>query len=300
MQGLHRAVIQRKIRLEASELERKPVVKILETATTPLQAWRPLYARDAAISVAGSFLLGLLAMWFVGLFNRLEPQNAFIIGQPVNSTGMFPNLPEHNLLPTPAIRALDPANQALLALQPNLPRELRQDEIAALIQAGSETGRVGMLLLLSGISPEEVLALSLDDIDLLHRRIRIADEPVREIPIQRTLAEALAHRMTQPGRQLLVDAQGHSIGLDDLNAELLCAAHDAGIINPAEINAESLWHTYIAFLVRQGIRFADLMRITGRLPTETMAAYSALSPVGPRLPLNTVELAMPAVENNDA
>lgn len=296
LQALYRAAIQRKIRLEASEMERKPLVKILEAATTPLQAWRPLYARDAAISVAGSFLLGLLAMWFVELFNRPEPQPAFIIGQPVTSTGMLPNLPEHLPLPTPATRALDPANQALLALQPTLPRELRQDEMAALLQTGSEAGRLGMLLLLSGISPEEVLALSLDDVDLLQRRIRIAGEPVREVPIHETLAAALAHRMTQPGRRLLVDAQGHTIGMDDLNAELLCAAHDAGIISPAEISPFALWHTYVAFLVRQGIRFADLMRITGRLPTETMAAYSALSPAGPRLPLEAVERALPAVE----
>ena len=129
MQALYRAAVQRKIRLEASELERKPLVTILEAATTPLQAWRPLYARDAAIGVAGSFVLGLLAMWFVELFNRPEPQPAFIVGQPVSSTGMFPNLPEHLPLPAAAIRALGAANQALLGVQPALPRELHQDEI---------------------------------------------------------------------------------------------------------------------------------------------------------------------------
>ena len=296
MQALYRAAVQRKIRLEASELERKPLITILEAATTPLQAWRPLYARDAAIGVAASFVLGLLAMWFVELFNRSEPQPAFIIGQPVSSTGMLPNLPEHPPLPAAAIRALGAANQALLGVQPALPRELHQDEIAALLRAGSEAGRLGMLLLLSGIRPEEALALSLDDVDLLQRRIRIAGEPVREVPICETLAGVLAWRTTQPGRQLLVDAQGHTIGMDDLNAELLCAAHDAGITSPAEISPAALWHTYVAFLVRQGVRFADLMQITGRLPSETMAAYSALSPASPRLPLEAVERVLPALE----
>ncbi len=296
IQALYRAAIQRKIRLEASELQRKPLVRILEAANTPLQAWRPLYARDAAISVAGSFLLGLLAMWFVGLFNRLEPHPAFIIGQPVTSIGMRPNLPEPLPFPPQTIRALGPADQALLAVQPTLPRELRQDEIAALVQEGSQAGRLGMLLLLSGISPEEVLALSLDDVDLSQRRIRIAGEAVREVHIYETLSATLAHRMTQPGRQLLADAEGRAMGRDDLDAEVLCAAHDAGIMNPAEITPAALWHTYIAFLVRQGIRFADLMRITGRLPTETMAAYSGLCPPGPRLPLGAIERALPAVE----
>ena len=296
LQALYRSAVQRKIRLEASELERKPLVKILEAATTPLQVWRPLYARDAAISVAGSFLLGLLAMWFVELFNRPEPQPAFLVGEPVTLTDMFPNLPEHLPLPTPVIRSLRPADQALLALQPALPRELHEDETTALLQAGSKVGRLGMLLLLSGIRPEEVLALTLDDVDLSQRRIRIADELAREVPICETLERALAYRMTQPGRQLLADGQGHAIGMDDLNAELLCAAHDARITGAAEIRPATLWHTYVAFLVRQGIRFADLMRITGRLPSETMAAYSALSPATARLPLEALERVLPAVE----
>jgi len=296
LQALYRRAVQRKIRLEASELERKPLVKILEAATKPLQAWRPLYARDAAICVAGSFLLGLLAMWFVELFNRPEPQPAFLVGAPATLTDMFPNLPEHLPLPTPAMRTLGPANQALPALQPALPRELHEDEMTALLQAGSKVGRLGMLLLLSGIRPEEVLALTLDDVDLSQRRIRIANELAREVPICETLERALTYRMTQPGRQLLADGQGHATGMDDLNTELLCAAHDARITGPAEISPATLWHTYVAFLVRQGIRFADLMRITGRLPSETIAAYSALSPASTLLPLEAVERMLPAVE----
>lgn len=295
MQTLYRTAVQRKLRLEASELDRKPSVKILEAATTPVQAWRPLYARDAAISVAGSLLLGLLAMWFVELFNRPEPQPAFIIGQPVTPTGMLPDRPEALPLPVAAIRGLGPINQALLASQPALPRELRQDEVAALLQAGSDAGRLGMLLLLSSIRPEEVLALTVDDVDLVRRRIQVAGEPAREVTICNTLAGPLARRMTRPGRQLLTDAQGHAMAMDDLNADLLCAAHDAGIESPAEVSPSALWHTYVAFLVRQGIRFADLMQIGGRLPAEMMAAYSSLSPMGPRLPLEAVERVLPAV-----
>lgn len=84
--------------------------------------------------------------------------------------------------------------------------------------------------------------------------------------------------------------------MEDLNAELLCASHDARITGPAETSPATLWHTYVAFLVRQGIRFADLMRIMGRLPSETIAAYSALSPASARLPLEAVKRVLPAVE----
>jgi hypothetical protein len=132
-------------------------------------------------------------------------------------------------------------------------------------------------------------------VDLVRRRIQIAGEPAREVPICDTLAGALARRMTRPGRQLIADTQGHAMAMDDLDADLLCAAHDCGIESPAEVRPAALWHTYVAFLVRQGIRFADLIQIGGRLPAEVMAAYSSLSPTGPRLPLDAVERVLPAV-----
>jgi uncharacterized protein involved in exopolysaccharide biosynthesis len=295
MQTLYRAAVQRQLRLEASELDRKPAVQVVEAATTPLQAWRPLYARDAAISVAGSLLLGLLAMWFVELFNRPEPQPAFILAQSLAPAGRLHEAADALTLGRPANRALPTAGAALLGSQPALPRELGQDEVNALLRAGSETARVAMLLLLSGISAEEALAVKSDDVDLPRRVIRIGGELAREAAMCETLAELIIGRAKQPGQQLLADAQDRDIGLPDLSAELLCAAHDAGIEHPAEVSPAALRHTYVAFLVRQGIRFADLTQVVGRLPAETLSDYSTLSPAGARISLEAVERVLPAL-----
>lgn len=295
MQALYRAAVQRKLRLEASELDRKPAVQVVEAATTPLEAWRPLYARDAAISVAGSLVLGLLAMWFVELFNRPEPQPAFVLAQSLPPAGLLHEAADALILRGPANRALPAEGAALLGSQPALPRELGQDEVNALLRASSETARVTMLLLLSGISAEEALAVKSDDVDLPRRVIRIGGESAREAAMCDTLAELIAARAKQPGQQLLADVQGHDIGLPDLSAELLCAAHDAGIEQPAEVSPAALRHTYAAFLVRQGIRFADLTKIVGRLPAETLSAYSTLSPAGARISMEAVERVLPAL-----
>ncbi len=67
------AARQRLLALEASELARKPRIKVVEAATTPQTAWRPLYWRDAGISLAGSLALAFLAVWFVEFFDRSEP-----------------------------------------------------------------------------------------------------------------------------------------------------------------------------------------------------------------------------------
>ncbi len=170
LQTLYRAATQRKVRLEASERERMPSVQVLEAATTPQTAWRPLYARDAGIAVAGSFVLALLAMWFVELFNRPEPQPSVLISQPGGPLlgGMAPA----PALAGAANRMLDAPERALLPAGPSLPAELAPGEVAELLHAATAEARLAMLLILSGASPEETLVLRWDDVDLERQRCR--------------------------------------------------------------------------------------------------------------------------------
>jgi hypothetical protein len=86
----------------------------------------------------------------------------------------------------------------------------------------------------------------------------------------------------------------------DLEGAILYAAHDAGIERPSEVTALALRHTYVAFLVRQGIRFADLARVVGSLPPEALAAYGDLAPAGPRAALEAIELVLPSLRGAGA
>jgi polysaccharide biosynthesis transport protein len=293
LETLYRSAAQRKVRLEASERARMPSVQVLEAATTPQQAWRPLYARDAALSVAGSFLLALLAMWFVELFNRPEPQPSLVIAQPATLLG---TVAQAASLTAVANRMLESQGQPLLESRPNLPMEIAPEQVAALLQAGTGEGRLAMLLILSGTSPGEALTLGWDDVALEQRMIKIRGESVRDIPINEPLFDILGGRPVLPGMKVLADGEGREFTMDDLNTAILCAAHDAGIENAGAVTPAALRHTFIAFLVRQGIRFADLVHLVGRLPADAMAAYSSLSPAGPRVPLESVERVMPPLK----
>ena len=73
---------RRLAKLDATERARMPTIKLLEAAATPQQPWRPLYWRDTVISIGASFVLALLAMWLVELFNRSEPQPTVVLVQP--------------------------------------------------------------------------------------------------------------------------------------------------------------------------------------------------------------------------
>jgi len=56
-------------------------------------------------------------------------------------------------------------------------------------------------------------------------------------------------------------------------------------------------HTYLVYLLRQGIRLADIGRIVGRLPQEELAAYLRFAPSHPRQPIEQIELVLPALRD---
>ena len=288
LEGVQRAAQERLAKLEASERARTPQLQIIERATTPQAPTRPLYARDAAISVAGSLLLGLFAMWLVELFNRSEPQSALLVPQPwmplpfARDPGLRAALPGAGLARLPA------------AMAP--PRELTDAEIAALLRSASDDARLALMLMLSGLSTAEVSALRSEHLGA--GTIRIAGAAPRTLSIGGLLSDMLAaSEATQAGMPLLHSLAGTALTEDNLDALVTCSAYDAGLERADEIVPRALRHTYVTFLVRQGMRFADIAQIVGRLPAEELAVYAALATPAPRIALEHAETILPALRN---
>jgi len=63
------------------------------------------------------------------------------------------------------------------------------------------------------------------------------------------------------------------------------------------VTLRTLRHTYLVYLLRQGIRFADIGRIVGRLPQEELAGYMRFAPSQPRRPLEQIDLVLPALRD---
>jgi uncharacterized protein involved in exopolysaccharide biosynthesis len=295
LEGVLRDAVQRRSMLAATLRARAPSLQVLEPATTPREAWRPLYARDAALSLGAALALALLAMWIVELFNRPEPQPSVVIAQPV-VPGLVLQAPEPRLVgaaaPPPALETRPPA---LVGYRGTPPRELGQAEVAALLAVADDTARIATVLLLAGVTPEEAVALERSDIDLKRRVIKIRGDSPREIELNDAVAARLPAGPARPGTKFLGAASGAELGTAELAAAILCAAHDASIERAVDVTPECLRHTYIAFLVRQGIRFAELTRIVGPLSAEALAEYSALAPAGTRLAAEEIERVFPAL-----
>jgi integrase len=299
LETAYRDAVQRRAKLEATERSRMPAVRVLEAATVPQEIWRPLYLRDAGLSVAAALLLALLAVWLVELFNRPEPQPSVVIAQPVVSGMLVHGGPRPLALPGQGHAALEPPDQVLLPHHPTLPRELRAEEVDALVWGADHDTRIAMLVLLHGVAPQELVDLRWADVDPERRVIRVPGEWSRELQIGGALERELVIG-AGPSDTPLLHARGQRpTTLSDVGAALLYAAHDAGIERPSEITPAALRHTYIAFLVRQGIRFADLARLVGAIPSEDLTAYGTLTPPGPRVALEAIELVLPALRSSE-
>ena len=202
--------------------------------------------------------------------------------------------------PQAATPPLLAAENARLPAPDALPRELTGTEIAALLRAANDDGRLIMTALLSGLSAEEIVALDWDQIDLDAGTIRISGESPRILPLSDPLRQLIIRRRAvqpQAAGAVLRSPSGGPWPLDDIRSLVMYAAYDGGLEGADEVTPRTLRHTYLVYLLRQGIRFADIGRIAGRLPQEELAAYMRFAPFQPRQPLEQIELVLPALRH---
>jgi site-specific recombinase XerD len=184
-----------------------------------------------------------------------------------------------------------PRQTALLTQESAFPRELAEHEIHVLLEAADGGTRRWIGLLLSGLSVEEAASLGAEHLDLTAGRILVFGKRPRTLPLAPYL------------KACLVQSSGLSAATADeeeVETRIRCAAFDSGLPNPDTLDAVALRHTYLAFLVRQGIRLAELESVVGRLPARHLANYGRLSPLGAGLPAERVTLIHPALLDGGA
>ena len=295
VEQLRQKAVERLAALGAQENTRMPKVEVVEAAATPESPASPWYARDAALALAGALIAGLLTMGIVELFNRPPRQPATVIipqawvPLPVGGRAMAS-------LDTQAYRALpDAAKAPALPAPRSLPRELAAPEISALLDAADCELRAAIALLLMGLTQCEVLDLRRGNVDRDAALLRVTGATERQVPLPANILALLSDDNRSADAPLIATDNRLAMTEADLDAALLYAAHDAGIENADDVTPLSLRHTYVAFLVRQGMRFSELVKLVGHLPADTLAAYKLLAPAGPRQSLEPVDRLLPAI-----
>jgi polysaccharide biosynthesis transport protein len=290
LEAMHRAALDRLTKLQASEQERAPRVDLVEAAAPSSEPWRPNYRQDALIAVAGSLAFGLFATWFAD----------FIAGPPMSPAMLV----QHAWAPTMLGRDLTSAPLSLAApgiaqlpAPEPLPRELVDAEIAALVAAATEDARLVVVALLMGLSAEELAALRWDEIDLPAGIIRVADGAPRAVPLLEPLHGLLVggQRAETGVAEVFRNAQGARLEIAEVERLVLYAAYDAALDRPQEITPAALRYTYLCFLIRQGIRAADIADAAGPVPQKQLIACMQINSPRERRPLELIDRVLPAL-----
>ena len=295
LEGMHRGALDRLEKLQASERERAPRAELLEAAAPNQEPWRPDYRLDAAVALAGSFAFGLFAVWFADFISGQAPSPPTAFVEHSWAPGLLAREPAG---PVHALSA-PPVGQLPAPTPP--PRELTNAEIAALFAAAPDDARLTMVALLTGLRPEELAALRWDDIDRNAGHIRVSGESARTLPLSEPFDSLLDARQatSQTAATVLHDAHGHPLAVEEIEPLVLYSAYDAGLDRPNEVTAGALRYTYLSFLLRQGIRAADIGRIVGRVPQNDLVLYMQLHSPAVRLPFEQIERLLPALRELD-
>jgi hypothetical protein len=294
---LRRELLERVSRLEADEQRRVATVTVVEVATVPSAPFTPDHWRDAAIVLAAAAALALIVMAIVEAFNR-SPLAATQPGATtlVLTPGWGPDAARlGQRTAEPATRLAAPAAPAGAVALPAPIAVLSQPEAAALLAAASGPTRLLCAAGLMGLTVREVLSLRASDLDLESRCLRVGGQWTRQLPTPPWLPTLMPQG--QPGVEtVLHDAAGQALGEADVAAMVISAALDAGLDGAAAITWDTLRNTCIDWLVGQGLRYAELPRLVGRVDAELLRGLSARHAESIRHDLEQVDFLMPALK----
>jgi polysaccharide biosynthesis transport protein len=295
IERLEQGAAERLIKLEARENARKPKVQVIQSAYVPNGPWGPQYARDASLAIAAALVLAWLATWLGDFLVRREPGPTIIVASPPSTYPI--DVTEVTPMPEPVLGT--PRSVGRLPSPRHVVRELDDAELAALLDSAGDDSRIALIALLSGVSPEELVELTWDNIDLETDTLRITRPTPRAILIGSEIAGLFAalkqKKRAKADERVIGGRSGEPVRLSHLEDVISYAAHDAGLAQPADITPTAIRHTFIVFLVRQGIRFSELARVVGPLPAGGTLAYGAIVPTATGRPLEETDRVIPAL-----
>ncbi len=284
METREREFQDRITQLEVKQMEQYPQVEVVERAFRPQSPIRPKYLRDAALAVAASLALGLLAVWLVEYLTRREkilPETRLTLaGVHVYATPETSKLVGH-LAP---VTLEEPAPAVL---EPPFPRELQRVELESLFDHADLRTRQSAAMLLSGLTPDEITRLEVTHLDLSQGQLFAPPPDRRAIP----LAPRLSTWLAASGGSPLVPADR-----EELAKLVYLAAVEARLAEPETITPEAIRHTYLLYLIRQALRLTELEKAAGTMPLAQLSAYGRLMPPGDTRALDAVERIHPCLK----
>ncbi len=284
---LYRETQERLVKTQVTGANVVAQAEVLERSFPNYQPIRPNYWRDSGIALAGSFGLGLLAVWLHG----------FLLAAPKGGGHYDARIAAPMVTQPEAEKLVDTRNVHLL--ERGLPRELSTDEFRALLLASDPQQRALIQLMLSGLTVEEAAAVRWEDCDDRRHELWVRGASARAVPMAGALAATLRLLETDGGEPagLILATENEALpNIQLLRSSITSLALSSGLSAADTIDASAVRHSYISHLVRQGTRIRDVPRVAGHLSASEIDAYRFIAPPGKGRALEEVDAFHPAMK----
>ena len=271
LEELYRLAEERQVQIEVQNRQKYPQVMVVDWAFMPTKPVWPPYLRDTGFIFAGSLLVALFMVWLIDfLSTKREIEHP---ASPIDIT----------IYPGEGAAAIEQNKQSTLLESTSSPRlawpsarQLSEPEVSILYEAADATTKQLIFLLLNSVSADELLLIDREHIDLVGGKIKVPGHSRREIP----LPAIMSGLFTKNGASFLAwkEQEGGMPDREELDARIQLAALAGKLSDSDRVTAQALRHTYLVYLVRQGIRLAELERIVGTIPSKALLDYSQYSP----------------------
>jgi hypothetical protein len=275
LEAMQQETKQRLADIDVKHRESIPQVEVVDAASLPGIPFSPDYWQESALTFPACLLLGLLSVWIADYLQRENPSPtpetfplAYLTPILRQALGEY-NAPQ--TLSTHPVKSLE--NQPVA-------RELSYAEISALFTTADLQTQIIIALLLNGLSGAEILSLQSNSIDLDGYCLTIP-LTARKLRLTACTYALIEHcHWTHPDQSSLAE----------IDALLGCAAIDAGLFMPEQINTENISFSYCLFLIRQGIKLSDLPKIIGPVRPERLLQFGKFSPESAGLALEKIDI----------
>lgn len=273
-------------------------INVLEEPFVPTYPISPNYWRDSAIALAAAVLVSLFALLIFSFIHRQKTP--------------APTMTSYNVVPPSsgltleqqmaAQHALEQQKNAQLGHQ-QTPLQLSQTatstparliseaECQSLYKVANRDGKLAMSLILNGVSPSELLVVTIQDFDLETQSLEIPGEFARSVAVTEECAQIVENlSATQPPESKLL---GSRLDEQQLDQMIINIADDAGVAFAEQFSIAALRHTYLTFLVVQGARLNDLERVAGFVSPADLSLYRQVNRRGEPCDIEALNLQFP-------
>jgi len=287
MEENQRELQNRITRLEVKQNEDYPQVEVVERAYFPEHPVRPHYWRDALWVLTGALGLGLFSVWLAEFLTRREkpaPETRLTL----SGVHVYANPQGQEMLEQAAPGQAILENQApVRALESHPPQELSRREIDQLLDKADLRGRQTIALLLSGLTADEICRLDTTHFDLKANVLFAPPPHQRKLPLAPRLKTWLE---TSGGAPLTPTDE------EEMAKSIYLTAVEADLPHPESVSPAALRHTYLLYLLRQGIKLAELEKVAGPVSLENLSHYRQHIPKDVDPSTATVHLIHPCLQ----